>query len=116
MVITFQGDEHAPVGDWSTEVVEEERRQSGYLTDSVLSGRGRGYRKGRGRGRGMGGASSSRDSGEWCADSFHVVKSSDCMMECVGYSLAHKGLGSCVINLFQMKVHNHSLGFIEECF
>ncbi|XP_025080246.1 fragile X mental retardation syndrome-related protein 1-like isoform X2 [Pomacea canaliculata] len=56
------GDEHAPVGDWSTEVVEEERRQSGYLTDSVLSGRGRGYRKGRGRGRGMGGASSSRDS------------------------------------------------------
>ncbi|XP_076454075.1 RNA-binding protein FXR1-like [Babylonia areolata] len=57
------GDEPSPVGDWSSEVVEEERRQMGYLTDSVLSGRGRGYRRGgRGRGRGMGGAYSSRDS------------------------------------------------------
>ncbi|KAK7482885.1 hypothetical protein BaRGS_00025918, partial [Batillaria attramentaria] len=56
------GDEHSPVGDWSSEVVEEERRQSGYLTDSVLSGRGRGYRRGRGRGRGMGGNFSGRES------------------------------------------------------
>ena len=38
-----------PVGDWSEEVVEDER-QRGYNTDSVLSGR----RGGRGRGRGRG--------------------------------------------------------------
>ncbi|XP_070173182.1 RNA-binding protein FXR1-like isoform X3 [Littorina saxatilis] len=57
------GEEPSPVGDWSSEVVEEERRQSGYLTDSVLSGRGRGYRRGgRGRGRGMGGGYPSRES------------------------------------------------------
>ena len=51
-----------PVGDWSAEVMAEERRQSGYLTDSVLSGRGRGYRRGRGRGR-FSGYSSRRESG-----------------------------------------------------
>ena len=63
--VPVEGDEPSPVGDWSSEVVEEERRQSGYLTDSVLSGRGRGYRRGgRGRGRGMGGAYPNRDSGE----------------------------------------------------
>ncbi|XP_048247310.1 fragile X mental retardation syndrome-related protein 1-like isoform X1 [Haliotis rufescens] len=50
-----------PVGDWSAEVMAEERRTSGYLTDSVLSGRGRGYRRGRGRGR-YAGYSSRRDS------------------------------------------------------
>ncbi|XP_064614770.1 RNA-binding protein FXR1-like [Liolophura sinensis] len=44
-----------PIADWSAEVAEaEERRQSGYLTDSVVTGgRGRGYRRGRGRMRGM---------------------------------------------------------------
>ncbi|KAL8567203.1 hypothetical protein ACOMHN_046613 [Nucella lapillus] len=57
------GDEPSPVGDWSSEVVEEERKQLGYLTDSVLTGRGRGYRRGgRSRGRGMGGAYSGRES------------------------------------------------------
>ncbi|XP_052783565.1 RNA-binding protein FXR1-like isoform X2 [Mya arenaria] len=36
------------VGDWNREVMQEERRQQGYLTDSVLSSRGRGgYRGGR---------------------------------------------------------------------
>ncbi|WAR27956.1 FXR2-like protein, partial [Mya arenaria] len=30
------------VGDWNREVMQEERRQQGYLTDSVLSSRGRG--------------------------------------------------------------------------
>lgn len=42
------------VGDWSAEV-EDDKRQSGYLTDSILSGRGRGggaYRRGS-RGGGM---------------------------------------------------------------
>ncbi|KAL4220254.1 RNA-binding protein fxr1 [Mactra antiquata] len=51
--------------DWNNEVVKEERRQSGYLTDSVLSrGGGRGYRS-RGRPRlprGRGGFSSNRNS------------------------------------------------------
>ncbi|KAK0054498.1 fragile X mental retardation syndrome-related protein 1-like isoform X2 [Biomphalaria pfeifferi] len=47
------------VGDWSAEV-DDEKRQSGYLTDSILTGRGRGggaYRRGsRGGGpRGRGG-------------------------------------------------------------
>ncbi|CAG5133865.1 unnamed protein product, partial [Candidula unifasciata] len=44
----------AGVGDWSAEV-DEDKRQAGYLTDSVLSGRGRGnggYRRGS-RGGGM---------------------------------------------------------------
>lgn len=48
----------ATVGDWSAEV-DEDKRQTGYLTDSVLSGRGRGnggYRRGsRGGMRGRGG-------------------------------------------------------------
>ncbi|KAK6195216.1 hypothetical protein SNE40_000688 [Patella caerulea] len=58
------GDDTEPVhvGDWSAEVMAEERRQSGYLTDSVLSGRGRGYRRGRGRGRYSGYSSLRRDS------------------------------------------------------
>ncbi|BFZ06704.1 hypothetical protein BsWGS_09743 [Bradybaena similaris] len=44
----------ATVGDWSAEV-DEDKRQTGYVTDSVLSGRGRGnggYRRGS-RGGGM---------------------------------------------------------------
>ena len=43
------------VSDWSAEA-EEEKRQLGYHTDSILSGRGRGYRRGlRGNSRGRGG-------------------------------------------------------------
>jgi hypothetical protein len=62
----FKGEEPSPVGDWSSHMDEEAPHQSGYLTDSVLSGRGRGYRRGgRGRGgRGMGGYPG-RDNGEW---------------------------------------------------
>ncbi|XP_029648133.1 fragile X mental retardation syndrome-related protein 1 isoform X2 [Octopus sinensis] len=58
-----------PISDWSAEVVEEERRQAGYLTDSVLSGRGRGFKRGRGRGRG-GNSNSARDSG-WLSHDPH---------------------------------------------
>ena len=67
--LAVKGEEPSAV-DWSSQVVEEERRQSGYLTDSVLSGRGRGgYRRGgrapRGsRGGPLGGGYSSRESGE----------------------------------------------------
>ena len=47
------------VGDWSAEA-DDDKRQSGYHTDSILSGRGRGgpggYRRGlRGGSRGRGG-------------------------------------------------------------
>ena len=74
------------VRDWSAEVAEEERRQSGYLTDSVLTGRGRGYRRGgRGRGRGGGGGYTSRDSGEcvrvlclWSCTWVVLPKSAEC--------------------------------------
>ncbi|XP_069104783.1 RNA-binding protein FXR1-like isoform X2 [Argopecten irradians] len=51
----ISGDESGHnVTDWSAEVTAEEQKHSGYLTDSVLSGRGRGGRGGRGRGRGYG--------------------------------------------------------------
>ncbi|KAL3846906.1 hypothetical protein ACJMK2_017855, partial [Sinanodonta woodiana] len=43
--------ENPSIGDWSAEVASDERRQSGYLTDSVLSGGRRGYSRGRGWGR-----------------------------------------------------------------
>lgn len=52
--------ESGVVADWSSEVAREEGRQSGYLTDSVLS-RGRGGYRGRSR-RGRGGYSSGRNS------------------------------------------------------
>ncbi|XP_021361865.1 fragile X mental retardation syndrome-related protein 1-like isoform X3 [Mizuhopecten yessoensis] len=57
----ISGDESGQnVTDWSAEVAAEEQKHTGYLTDSVLSGRGRGGRGGRGRGRGYGGYPSYR--------------------------------------------------------
>ncbi|KAL5003963.1 hypothetical protein ScPMuIL_017419 [Solemya velum] len=64
------GDESSshPISDWSAEVTAEEQKQSGYLTDSILSGRrGRGYSRGRGRGRG-GGMSSHRSNVNYTDD------------------------------------------------
>ncbi|KAL8595672.1 hypothetical protein ACOMHN_025708 [Nucella lapillus] len=54
------GREGSPDGDW-LEGGETEGRQAGYLTDSVLSGRGQ-RRRGRGRGRQRGGAYPNRES------------------------------------------------------
>ncbi|XP_045200292.1 RNA-binding protein FXR1-like isoform X2 [Mercenaria mercenaria] len=48
---TDDSEPHVGVGDWNNEVVREERRQSGYLTDSVLSRGGRGGYRSRGRPR-----------------------------------------------------------------
>ncbi|XP_033760408.1 fragile X mental retardation syndrome-related protein 1-like isoform X2 [Pecten maximus] len=57
----ISGDESGHnVTDWSAEVTAEEQKHTGYLTDSVLSGRGRGGRGGRGRGRGYSGYPSYR--------------------------------------------------------
>lgn len=53
--------ESGVVADWSSEVAREEGRNTGYLTDSVLS-RGRGGYRGRSR-RPRGGYSSGRNSG-----------------------------------------------------
>ncbi|XP_060578868.1 RNA-binding protein FXR1-like isoform X2 [Ruditapes philippinarum] len=62
---TDDAEMHVGVGDWNNEVVKEERRQSGYLTDSILSRGGRGGYRSRGRPRiprGRGGYSSNRNS------------------------------------------------------
>ena len=61
LAIIGDDSESGVVADWSSEVAREEGRQSGYLTDSVLS-RGRGGYRGRSR-RGRGGYSSGRNSG-----------------------------------------------------